>query len=484
MTLQRQWLDPSVYWWQGEPSDELSVEDLICLLGRGTPRRGRTLLRNLRSLPPGHRLPDLRPGSRPKRSWRAEPASAPVDLKTLVKSTRRVVEDSIVAGVPRRGKVAVMLSGGLDSTIVAAVLAAADVPFTCFVAEHDGPGGPKEARYAIQVAEELAVPIQRVPVNATHLERASRYMEERYPVPFICWVVANQLALSECAAGQGIDTLMLGLGSDEVFGGYHKIGRYGWRFRQAEQAVGSDRAWQTLLGPRSRRRTELLYIGQCCPIPRRTLRGIFADHDVTAILEDDVVELYRELRELDAGLGYCAAIMQLEMELRTSDMLVAELAAISRASRVSIVCPFLDRRVLDVAAAIPIEHRYRHGKGGPLKYPPSTHAIEKYVLRLAFQHVVPPVIQTRPRMTYTYPFAQLLQKPRTRRELQEEILHSPLVDQLGASRSALREVLGSPINGNPWAGPFRFWTLLRLARWLEHGGPSRLAAMANGSRAR
>jgi asparagine synthetase B (glutamine-hydrolysing) len=480
MTPKRQWLGPSVYWWQPRPSDKVSAEDVICLLGRGTPRRGRTLLQNLRTLPPGHRLPNALSDSHPKRTWRPEPASTQVDLKTLVLATRQAVEESVVAAVPRRGKLAVMLSGGLDSTIVAAVLAAAEVPFTCLVAENEGLGGPKEARYAIQVAEKLGVPIQRVAVNATHLDRAIQYMEARYPVPSICWVIANQLALSESAASQGIDTLMLGLGSDEVFGGYHKIGRYGWRFREEERAVGTDRAWQTLLGPRSKRRTELLYIGQCCPIRRRALGGIFADHDVTAILEDDVVELFRELRDFDPHISYSAAIMQLEMELRTSDILVAELAAISGASGVSIVCPFLDRRVLNVAVSIPIEHRYRYEKLGALKHRPTTHAVEKYVLRLAFQDVVPPFVQTRPRMTYTYPFARVLQDSKTRRAMQEEILQSALVGRIGASRSALREVLRSRITGNPWAGPFRFWTLLRLARWLEHGGPSRLAAMASG----
>lgn len=465
---ERKWQEPPVDWWENPVSPTPSRKDMIVLLGRGTPRRTRTLLEGRRRIPPGHKLLRSQDGThRLVRLWSAlngeiNHASEP----TVVASELRDVLSAEVRRLAAGRRVGVLLSGGFDSTLIVRLLRQAAADFRCYVIEHEGRGGPKEARFARLAGAAFGVPVERVVVTPTDLWRASSDVLAARQSPSLCWVIANQYIAAQAAKADGCDVLMLGLGSDELFGGYHRPGHFGWAFERAAAELGAETAWQRALGAASNKRSRLLYLGQACPFKPVHLSDIFPDVSCRDLLEEDVVALYDELHGLYPDHKMSSLMLQLELELRSADVLIDELNTASLLAGVPSVYPFLEQAVVEYAAGIPIFMKYVYGPAPALRHRPATRAVDKYILRLAFGDLIPAAIQRRPRRTYTVPVSVWI-RGGLRDELSELILDSPLWERIDAKPQALMKIVTATFRGDPWGAAFRFWTLYQLALWWE-----------------
>lgn len=453
-----------------------SADDVAVFLGRATPRRSNTLLRGVSSVPPGHTVKRDRQGEwHLVRNARFSDGSRWCGVHTdeiadaihtrLVESVRRLAQ--------RHGRIGLLLSGGLDSTILAVLLQRAGVDLVAYLVEHEGRSGPKEWRYASHVADHLRIPLKRVVVRRQDLLSVSDALRRARPQPHACWVSVNHHLAAQRAFEDRRDALVTGIGSDEIFGGYHKIGRYAHRFSRDIARGRTPDPWSILLGERCPARTRLLYIGQACPFTAQFLARLFPDIDVRSALEDDVVQLFRELTASGERPDITALMLELEMELRTSDVLVEELRCASALAEIRTEFPFLDPGLIGAAANIPVTLKYRLDRGD-LRYPPRTHATDKYILRRAFEELVPAFVLSRPRMTYTLPFAAWLRDERILRVVRDTTNRSSLWRTLGARRELVAEALNARLDGDPWGAPFRVWMLYQLAAWWESDGGPRL----------
>ncbi len=172
-----------------------------------------TFFEGVRRVPPGGivTLPD-------GRVHRAEsPSLAPVSQKNPsldAEMLRKVLERAVRDATPSE-PFGISLSGGLDSTLVAALAPGAKVAFHGRVAEE----GCDEFPYARAAAEALGLPLREIPVTAEACREALpavvRAMEEPAAGPGVLgqWLVAK-------AAAREVRILLSGCGGDELFGGY------------------------------------------------------------------------------------------------------------------------------------------------------------------------------------------------------------------------------------------------------------------------
>lgn len=466
-------LSPPVYWIRDGNAPELSTPDVAALLGRGTPRRFHTLATNVGALPPGHILRDGAVAA-----LALSPAVAPAPETDLPLNMLALCARNAVRAAVRRlaeghaGRLGLLLSGGFDSSVLACELVRLGVRPRCFVTDSPGRTGTKEHGYAARVCHELGLSLTRVEVKPTDLELALEAVTDRHPRPLLCWVVASQFAIARAAAREGCTAIAIGIGSDEIFGGYHKAGRFMHRFEDV-WATTHGAPWDSLIeGPDAARR-RLLFIGQCCPFPRSALRRLLPDADLDCIFEEDIAALYREVHTAAPGCDGARAIMEVELGLRVPDILAAELSAATDAAGLTLHFPFLAEEVLAVARAVPARYKYAHCADG-LRYPPTTKACDKLILRTAFEDVVPAFVQVRPRATYTVPFHHWLRsEPALSRRVRDTVLASTVWDRVGASRRELRHLFEAPMGRSPWGMPFRIWTAYQLARWWDSGGLQR-----------
>jgi asparagine synthetase B (glutamine-hydrolysing) len=454
---------------EASKSAVISRDDVITFLSRCSPRLGRSLLSGVSSVPPMH--------SRTGRSsvtvedtlhLQADP---PIDsLAKAVREVRRAVSDSVIETARSATKVGVLLSGGFDSTLLCLTLAAARIPFSCYIVEYEGRVGPKEFSYAASVAAKTGATLRRVKIPLRDILECADQVARARALPCVTWVAANQMRASEAAAKDGCDVVLSGFGSDEVFGGYTHFGLTALAFNDQLRALG-ERAWDVMLGVPSQARTKALFRGLCSAVSHRTLQAIFQDCDLPRVVEEDLVLLVRAWRNMLPHYGYDALMLITELTVRSFDVIVEELRTASQLAGVRAEFPFLSSPVVRVGIRTPISYKYVVGSAPGLRFPPSGNAVEKYVLRLAFDDVVPQVVAQRRRRMFTAPFPTVLLDPAIREKLITAVTNSPVWRDIGAV--GVDRLVSWRGGGDPWDGPFRAWTAYQVCNWYDSDGPSR-----------
>jgi len=129
----------------------------------------------------------------------------------LAKVLQRAVRDAS----PRTGRYGVALSGGIDSTLVAALAEGDRVAYHGHVAHE----GCDESAYARAAAQEIGIPLVEVPITAEGCWRVLPDVVRALEEPVAGPGSMAQYLVAERAA-QDVRVLLSGCGGDELFGGY------------------------------------------------------------------------------------------------------------------------------------------------------------------------------------------------------------------------------------------------------------------------
>lgn len=178
----------------------------------------RSYFREIRELPPAHRLRVTANDARVERYWRFRPSSAaersPQEITATFRRrlTRAIADDA--AGLDPR-KVALSLSGGLDSTAIAALAPRGVRAFSWTFDET--PDGDERDRVE-RVSRHLKLPVHRVPGDGLYPLRddfADRFVDENSPYlnPFS----ALKHRLYQAAREAGCERVLVGDGGDALF---------------------------------------------------------------------------------------------------------------------------------------------------------------------------------------------------------------------------------------------------------------------------
>lgn len=172
---------------------------------------GRTPYEQIHRVPPGTAVEiDMRTGAWTERFYfPLEPLSSSEPLAQIV---QRAVARRVVADVP----VALLLSGGLDSTIVLACLAKIGARVTAFHVEND------EAEHAELAAKTFGVPLRALALDSVRTDDAL----EAFGEPVDLGSLVPQLALARAIEREGFRVAISGDGADELFGGYRRATQY------------------------------------------------------------------------------------------------------------------------------------------------------------------------------------------------------------------------------------------------------------------
>jgi asparagine synthase (glutamine-hydrolysing) len=165
---------------------------------------------------------------------RAEP------FERHVKEFRDLLEQSVELHLQSDAPLAVMCSGGLDSSLTTAIARRHKPGLVAFVAEAEGLA-KSEADKAQQVADYLDVRLRRVRITDADFPRLWALAAWHNDDPIYFHQNPLALKVSEAVRDEGFKVLVTGEGSDELFGGY------GW---QADPArMWRLRQWHARLLP-------------------------------------------------------------------------------------------------------------------------------------------------------------------------------------------------------------------------------------------
>lgn len=146
--------------------------------------------------------------------------------KELEKAADEIYElflKAVEKRVPEEKEIALLFSGGVDSTMVAAALQELNVDFTAYTAgiQHGNVNAPRDVEWAEEVAEEMGIELE---VHESGLDEVEQSLKDITRWISSTSVVKNGVALPFHLSLQQADekVVMSGLGSEQLYAGYHR----------------------------------------------------------------------------------------------------------------------------------------------------------------------------------------------------------------------------------------------------------------------
>jgi asparagine synthase (glutamine-hydrolysing) len=180
-----------------------------------------TIIRGIRRLEPGHRLEYcLETGQLSHEQWWKIPEDRPSSESDCLRVLDKAIEIRTVADRP----VGVFLSGGIDSSTIAARLALlGHRNLATFTAGFRDPGFDESAT-AARIAQTLGIPNHRVSIPASIANDFDSIIEDldepfADPSAFPMWYLSRETT-------KHVKVVLGGDGGDELFGGYKRIARH------------------------------------------------------------------------------------------------------------------------------------------------------------------------------------------------------------------------------------------------------------------
>jgi asparagine synthase (glutamine-hydrolysing) len=304
----------------------------------------------------------------------------------------------------------VFLSGGLDSSAIAATMAPMIggrlKTFSVGYAEDEY----SELPYARQVADHIGAEYNEVLLNAEEFYSSLPQLIWQEDEPLV-WPSSVSLNFVSRLARQKVIVVLTGEGGDELFAGYLKYRATLWNRRWsplyralfpefAQQAVRSllvSRAMPNSLG-RKLRHTFLYYPDAFEQIYFDNFYSVFPQQLQPQLFTSKLVEELHGINSYAGSLAYfregdadslLSRLLYLDIKTYLVELLMKQ-DQMSMAASIESRVPFLDHKLVEFVMRIPADHKVRYLRG-------------KYLLRRAMQGKLPEEVIKRRKMGFPTP---------------------------------------------------------------------------------
>ena len=431
-----------------------------------------SVFKDIRKLPPAHYAEFKEGQLRIESYWNPDfTFERPIQFRRACQRMHELLEDATALRMQSDVPLGAFLSGGVDSSLIVALMQKySEQPVKTFsigfpVAEYD------ESSYAKQVADYLGTEHHEFKVEPNAVEILPKLVYH-YDEPFSDSSAIPTWYVSQMTR-EHVTVALTGDGGDELFAGYP-------RYRAvslADQLEGfglrgllGAKCWQWLpSSPRQKsivRRFKRFSEALRLPEGRRYLDwiSIYNESRRASLYNDDFLEslpnsdpysfldqALKRSKSRDSLTRFSLAdlVTYLPCDLMTK----VDIASMAH----SLECrsPFLDHRVVEFAASLPMEYKFRAGKG-------------KRILRRAFKKMIPNHIWLRRKMGFGVPLDHWF-----RNELKDLARDTLLADdrclEPYVRREAVESMLDDHIDGR-FDHSYRLWSLLVFELWMREWG--------------
>lgn len=461
---------------------ELDPQGLLNYLTYGHALAPRTIYRSVFKLPPGHWLRAKGAELRIEPYFRfpvpSRHTSSPASEGELVDECesvlRRAVRQQMIADVP----VGVFLSGGIDSSLVAAFMAEQTSKVKSFSVGFPGHRAYDESADAALVAHHLGTEHHRIEVTETDLIKAIDTLVYHYDEPFADAAGLPFYLLSKFARSHA-KVALSGDGGDELFGGYRRYSaeRFWRRYKKLPLPVRSlaityaskfgrarrlNRIVRTLAIPDQAKR----YAGWLEIFSRDTLAQLLDESYRTELTAFDSSAVYRDLFRNCPDAETVQQVCYVDCQTWLPDAYLEKVDKASMAASLEVRVPLLDLLVVNFAARIPDHLRIRG-------------LTTKYLLRRLAARRLPRAIYRKPKHGFSVPVDAWI------RGRLKEYMREILLDSRAVSHGLLRQCAVSSLFNRHATGQenceTQIWTLLMLELWLKQTQFNPSAAFARAA---
>jgi len=397
------------------------------------------------------------------------------DSETLVGELDELLRDAVHGRMAADVPLGAFLSGGFDSTTVAALMQAqSDRPVKTFTIGFNEEGY-NEAKHAKAVAKHLGTEHTELYVTPEETRAVIPRLPTIWDEPFSDSSQIPTLLVSELAR-KHVTVSLSGDGGDELFCGYN-------RYTQGYQI------WQKLQrlpGPIRQLVGSLMQVFPGAPIeylmsflPKRFQVSHFADRlpklaevvkeksgesyyqnlishwktpDQIVLNSTEPKTIFSRLDQRPTLADFREQMMYLDTMTYLPDDILTKVDRASMAVSLEARVPLLDHRVVEFAWKVPMSLKYKDGKG-------------KWLLREVLYRYVPRELMERPKMGFGVPIEHWLQEPL--RDWSEALLDERrLKDEGFFDPAPIRKMWQEHVSGKRrWH--YHLWDVLMFQAWLE-----------------
>ena len=471
-----------------EPDLE-AVDDFLTYEYVPTPR---SIVRNVRKLEAGALLRyggGRTSAARPRRYWRLGIVPGPSTPADAAEAIRDRLQESVrmrlVADVP----VGAFLSGGLDSSILVALMSGEVGPdlrtFSISVADPSY----DETRFASHIAQRFGT-THRVARVAEGACDTARRIADAFDEPFADVSAFATLRVAELAREE-VTVALSGDGGDELFAGYDAYRAHRWAHRL--RRVSGTAPWNLVerlvdhvppsaakKGPvnLAKRFMEALHRPEDLEHARWWVfwdlierRSLYTPYMRERLHGRDCFNHYRCRLEEATAQGFHGLDRQLHADITgyLADDILVKLDRMSMAVSLEARVPYLDAELVQYALSIPAKWKLRG-------------ETTKWILRKAFRDEVPGEIRKRGKQGFSVPLKQWLRGPL--RSLMSDLLNEKRIRERGWFDAAEVTRLMSEHERGQANHAHRLWCLASLElslAGLERWRPTASAALAGTS---
>jgi asparagine synthase (glutamine-hydrolysing) len=448
------------------PSIETDLEGLKDYLAFQFCLAGKTLFKGIRELQPGHLLRIKRGPATPKRYWEV---FYEIDWDHKEKYFEEKIEELLAESVRLHLRsdvpVSAYLSGGIDSSAVASLASLEQGGLKAFTGKFSEDPRYDESGYARLLAQQRGLELSEIDIDVGDfvetIEKVAYYMD--YPAAgpgsFPQYLVSE-------AAGEQVKVILGGQGGDEVFGGYTRYliayfeqcikGAIEGTLHEGNFVVTYESIIPNLVALRNYKPMlrDFWQEGVFEELDARYFRLINRSHQIEQEVDTEALgdyspfETFQEIfnGENVGHEAYFDKMTHFDFKTLLPALLQVE-DRVSMAHGLESRVPLLDHRLIELAATIPADVKFKDGD-------------MKHVLKQAVRPTVPDQIVDRTdKMGFPVPLSEWLQDGA--RDYVTEVLSTP------AARD--RELIDNSkaLEGLSSEQPFgrKFWGLLSLELW-------------------
>jgi asparagine synthase (glutamine-hydrolysing) len=321
------------------------------------------------------------------------------------------LEDSVAKHMRADVTVGSFLSGGIDSTAIAALAIRHNPNLITFTT-----GFEREGYSEVDVAAESAAAI-----GAKHVVKVVSPAEFAASIPEIIWYLDDPVADPALVplwfvakeARKHVKVVLSGEGADELFGGYTiyreplSLKPFEYLPAPLRRAAGklSDRIPEGTRGKsllhRGSMTLEDRYYGNARSFSDAQLRAVLRDFRPEWTHQDVTAPIYAQSRDWDP----VARMQHLDLFTWMRGDILVKADKMTMANSLELRVPFLDTEVFEVASRVPLEQKITTRRTKRAASAPHT---TKYALRQALEGIVPPHVLHRAKLGFPVPLRHWL----------------------------------------------------------------------------